>query len=236
MANASSYPIYQAYVENVRDFIAAEIEIRRGINRALKCGKPHTVRIQTKIYALLYSTFAEANFSKLVLTTYGFEQNFIEQILHEDKNLQEKWLTCLDLAFQKFNANKKASEIPNKKQELKRIIQQFVIEPSIIRNKIAHGQLSVALNRKGKDKNSELTNQISNLDVVSITRLFKINKSLVDILEDLVESPNYAHHANYYPKLQNLTAFIETSANWTVASKMAHGNMVKVARNRQPIL
>lgn len=232
MADASSYPVYQAYVENVRDFIAAETEIRRGINRALKCGKLHTVRIQTKIYALLYSTFAEANFSKLVLTPYGFQQSFIEQILHEDKNLQEKWLGCLDLAFQKFNVSKKASEIPNKKQELKRIIQEFIIDPSIIRNKIAHGQFSVALNRKGKDKNSDITNQINNLDIVSITRLFKINQLLVDILEDLIESPDYAHHANYYSKFQSLMAFIEKSANWTIASKMAYGNMRRMAKTR----
>ncbi|MCS4164768.1 hypothetical protein [Sphingobacterium sp. BIGb0116] len=227
MPNPESYLIYQAYVINVRDLTAAETDIKRLINRSLKSGKEHTVLIQTKVYALIYSTFSEASFSKMVLTPYGFEQGFINQILALDLNLslQEKWIKCLDLAFIKFSLNKKGSEVPNKKLELSRIIQKFVIEPSIIRNKIAHGQFSQAINRQGNLVNPELTKKILDLSFVGVMRLFKINRLLVSIIEDLIESPDYFHHSNYYSKFQKLCDFIEKSASWTNSSKLLVNNM-----------
>jgi hypothetical protein len=233
MADANTYPIYQAYVSNVRDFLFAECEVRRTLNRALKSGRINSVKVQTKIYALLYSTFAEANFTKMIFTPYGFDQEFINQILNEQNNLQQKWCQCLDLAFHKFGLSKKGSEVPNKKQELMRIIKSYIIEPSIIRNKIAHGQFTVALNRSGSQVNNDITQQIQDLTFPQIMRLFQINKYLVEIVEDLIESPDYAHHANYYSKFQQLETYIERSKNWSNESKLQHGNMNKKIPTRK---
>lgn len=226
MPDSSTYPFYQAYVTNAKDFLSAEVEIRRTINRAYKTGKPNTAAIQTKVYALLYSTFSEANFMKLILTPYGFEQAFVDQIILES-SVQEKWHKCLELAFLKFTKASKGSDIPNKLQELKRIIQTYIVDPSIIRNKIAHGQLTIAMNSKNTSLNVDLTNKLAVLDYVWIYRLFEINKKLTQIIEDLIESPDKAHYAQYHQKYQELEAFIAKTASWDVSTKMATPGMKK---------
>jgi hypothetical protein len=219
MPDASSYKFYQAYVINVTDFLLAEKDVRRTINRSLKTGKKDTSNIQTKLYALLYSTYSEASFMKMILTPHGFEQIYVTEILKQE-SIQEKWLKCLELAFLKFSKNKKGSEIPNRILELRRIIQKYIVDPSLIRNKIAHGQLTVALNSKNTDLNLSLTHQLSELDFVDVYRWFEINKLLCSIIEDLIESPNIAHYEQYPGKVERLKAFIKKTEEWTIESKL----------------
>ena len=226
MPDAESYKFYQAYVVNLRDFLIAESEVRRTINRSLKRGKRSTALIQTKLYALLYSTYSEACFMKMILTPYGFEQSFINEILKQD-SIQEKWLKCLQLAFLKFSKKIKGSDVPNKTQDLQRIIKKYIVDPSVIRNKIAHGQLTVALNSKNTDLNSVLTTQIEELDFVTIYRWFEINKSLCAIIEDLIESPDIAHYEEYHLKSDQLKTFILKTTSWTIDSKLKTQSMKK---------
>lgn len=227
MPDASTYQHYEAYVQNVQDFLIAEKELKRTINRALKTGKNQTVEIQTKLYALLYSTFSESRFMKVILTPYGFEQYEVDEILRQSSVL-DKWLKCLDLAFRKFNQTKKGSEIPNKKLELSRMIKKYVINPSILRNKIAHGQLTIALNNKNTSLNANITNEIQALDFVEIGKWFEINKSLCDILEELIESPDKGHYRNYYTRFQQLELYILKTKDWTSNTKMQTKKMKKL--------
>ena len=181
MPDSSTLELYKAYTLNVKDFLIAESELKRILNRALKSNKQITLKVQTKVYALLYCTFSEANFMKLILTPYGFNQDFINQII-EQESIQEKWYKCIELAFLEYTKKWKGSEIPNKTQKLKRIILEYVVEPSVIRNKIAHGQLTIALNRKNTAINHIETQKIEELDFVKIYRLFEINKRLTSII------------------------------------------------------
>jgi hypothetical protein len=226
MPEANTYKHYKAYVKNVQDFLIAEKELRRTINLALKTGKPQTVEIQTKLYALLYSTFSESRFMKVILTPSGFEQFEVDEILKQSSVL-EKWNKCLELAFNKFNHNKKGSEIPNKKLELSRIILEYIINPSILRNKIAHGQLTIALNSKNSALNKNITSDIQSLDFVEISKWFVINKSLCDIMEELIESPSKGHYNHYYSRFQQLEAYIEKTKNWNTSSKLSTPKMKK---------
>ncbi|MCZ2474419.1 hypothetical protein G9H61_03120 [Aquirufa ecclesiirivi] len=231
MPHSDTYKFFQAYVTNVRDFLSAETEIRRTINRSLKTGKKLTASVQTKVYALLFSTYSEASFMKMILTPHGFDQPFVDEILRQE-SIQEKWLKCLELAFLKFSKQTKGSEVPNKTIGLKRIIQEFIVEPSVIRNKIAHGQLTIALNSKNTNLNPTITNQLDKLDFVTISRWFEINKQLCAIIEDLIESPDKAHYNYYYSKYQSLEAFIVKTNSWTVETKLNTKSMTKnVIRN-----
>lgn len=226
MPDQTTLPFYKAYVTNVSEFKIAENEIRRIINKALKENKTTTINTQTKLYALLYSTYSEAAFMKMILTPYGFEQEFVNQILAQG-SIQEKWFKCVDLAFNKFSKHKKGSEIPNKSLELKKIINEYIIDPSIIRNKIAHGQISVTLNSKNTSLHIDITNKLNNLDVVYISRLFYINDKLTSIIEDLIESPDKAHYEYYFAKFQDLENYIEKSKNWSILTKMKTKSMSK---------
>jgi hypothetical protein len=219
MPNQDSYKFYQAYVINVRDFVHAETEVRRIINRALKNNKQVTVKVLTKVYALLYSTYSEASFMKMILTPHGFEQEYVDEILKQE-SIQDKWLKCLEISFLKFVKRSKGSEVPNKKLDLEKIIRSYVIDPSILRNKIAHGQLTIALNRMNTNLNPTITDQIKDLDFITVYRWFEINKKLCAIIEDLIESPDKAHYDYYYSKYQTLDAFIKNSSSWTVESKL----------------
>ena len=229
MPDSSTYTFYQAYVTNVKDFQIAESEIRRTINKALKTNKELSIKIYTKVYALLYSTYSESAFMKMILTPYGFDQIHVDEILNQ-KSIKEKWSKCLDLAFIKFSESQKGSEIPNKKLQLKRIIEEYVVNPSVIRNKIAHGQLTIALNKSNTNLNSDLTNEIFLLDFVSINKWFTINKYLTKIIEDLIESPNIAHHNHYYTVYQELENFIKKSSGWSTESKMKRNSMKKLVK------
>ena len=226
MPNPETLEFYSAYVINVRDFILAESEIRRAINRALKENKSETVKVQTKVYALLYSTFSEANFMKMILTPYGFSQAYVEEILKQG-SVTEKWIKCLELAFLMHTKREKGSEVPNKMKELKDMINSFIVDPSLLRNKIAHGQLTIALNRKNTGLNKEATTLLENLDFVTIQRWFKINKQLSSIVEDLIESPDSAHYRFYYPKYLELENYISRSNTWTTETKLTTISMRK---------
>jgi len=226
MPDSNTHDFYKAYVKNVNDFLIAEKEIKRIINRAIKEKKSNTVNIQTKLYALLYSTYSESSFMKMILTPYGFEQKYINEILRQN-SIQEKWYKTVELAFLNFTSYSKGSEVPNKTLELKKIIHQFIISPSVIRNKIAHGQISVALNSSNTSLNKNLTQEIEDLNVVKIFRLFKINKSLISIIEDIIESPQKGHYNNYYKQIQELNDFIRNSENWDLNSKLKTKSMSK---------
>jgi hypothetical protein len=226
MPHPDTYKFFKAYVTNVRDFLLAETEIRRVINRSLKTGKELTVSVQTKVYALLYSTYSEASFMKMILTPHGFDQISVDEILKQE-SIQEKWLKCLQISFTKFSKQTRGSEVPNKMLDLKRIIQKFIVDPSVIRNKIAHGQLTVALNSKNTNLNPTITNKLEKLDLVTIYRWFEINKQLCAIIEDLIESPDKAHHNFYYPKFQSLESFIIKTSTWTIESKLKTKSMTK---------
>jgi len=232
MPNPDTYKFYTAYVTNVQDFLSAETEIRRTINRSLKSGKGLSVKVQTKVYALLYSTFSEANFMKMILTPYGLENIYVEEILKQN-SIQEKWFKCVELAFLKFKNKNKGSEIPNKTLEIKRIIQKFIVDPSIIRNKIAHGQLTVALNSNTTNLNPQITAQLQDIHFVQVYRWFEINKRLCSIIEDLIESPNKAHHHNYYAKFQELEQFVLRTNAWTTETKLNTVSMKKTINRFQ---
>ena len=44
-----------------------------------------------------------------------------------ERNLEEKWLKCVELAFNKLNTTN-LGEIANKKQTLNRLLQAYIIE------------------------------------------------------------------------------------------------------------
>ncbi len=232
MPDKSSLPIYEAYVVNSNDLLRASQTIKRAINRALKEGKKDIVRVQTKVYALIYSMYTEAAFMKLVFTPYGFHQNEIAVILKQ-RNFEDQWKKALQLAFRKQKTrNKLKREQYQKSNDINKIIEQYVNDPRIIRNKIAHGQWKKVLNRDLDKINNILTETVTDLTVVDVFRWFTVIKYLQLIMQDLIDSPDKGHYNNYFKHLQELETFLVTSSKWTVESKLRTQSMLKpVASN-----
>ncbi|MCT4613373.1 MAG: hypothetical protein N4A49_00700 [Marinifilaceae bacterium] len=204
--------IYKSSVKNVKELKSSRRKIKQLINQSIKNKKKDILPILTKNYALLYSSFAETCFLKMIHTPYGFSEEGIQQITSK-RNLEEQWRKCLELAFSVIdNGN---GEFRNKIQTLNRLIQKYIIEPSQIRNKIAHGQWIVAFNSQNTSVNSETTDKISSLDFVKIDILFDVYEKIGQVVEDLIESPTKTHFRDFYLHLAELEDLVTKTTDWT---------------------
>ena len=84
---------------------------------------------------------------------------------------------------------KRGSFKPNAQKKLEEVIDTHVFDPSLLRNKLAHGQWVVALNRENIAVQNDLTGEIAGLDVVKISAWIEGHKLLADLVEHLIESP-----------------------------------------------
>jgi hypothetical protein len=107
------------------------------------------------------------------------------------------------------------------RQRLNRLVAEFVNEPALIRNKIAHGQWVVALNRERTAVNQEVTSRIEDLDIVVLDRWFECAKRLAEIVEALVESPDRHFRAAYWELLTQLETDMDQMSSWTRTSRIA---------------
>lgn len=217
------HPIYKASVENVRALERALKNMKRHINLLIKTNKDDEVETLTKVYTLIYSTWLEANLTKLIYTPEGFNDSEIEQIKAEGK-IEKKWEKALILAFRKFNQTKKNSEIPNKKKKIVSYVKKYIVEPSSIRNKIAHGQWTIALNSENTKINPTLTKELKELDFIKIFKWITISSYIIKIVEDLIKSRkdngNKAHYKDYEQLILDIQDFEKKTESWNDETKV----------------
>jgi hypothetical protein len=221
--------IFQACVKNVRELKKQGTALKRLFNQSVRRNDHSALHALKCLYALLYSSFAEASFLKVIHTPYGFSENEILQI-KEQGNLEKKWIKCLDLAFQKIDSMSNKGEIQNKKLIICRYIERYIVEPSQLRNKIAHGQWEVCLNNENTEVNIATTERIKQLDFVKVDILFLIYDKIGQVVEDLIESPHRTHFRDFYYHITELEELISDTASWTFDSKM---KVLKEASDRQ---
>lgn len=222
MNQNSRLAVYQAQTKNVQEIDKVRKQINRAINDALKRGDKNAVQALTKTMALVFCTWVEANFSKVIHTPYGFSLDEIQQIkkAYKENGVEKGWEKCVELGTLKASKRRNSNYIPNIRLELKKLIQKYIVEPSLLRNKIAHGQWTVALNRENTAENKELTNSLSALDIVIISKWFKVHEHISQIVENLIESPDKAFHRDYWIELTELKEFIAKTENWSLEQKI----------------
>jgi hypothetical protein len=222
MDRAGQLVVFRAQTENVRGLDSAWKQLRIKINRDLVHDKAVSATDLTKSLALVFCAWSEANFSKLIHTPHGFELDEIKQIKSESsRDIVRGWEKCLDLGLSKVSSGRRSNYIPNIKQSVARIIQEYVHEPRLLRNKIAHGQWVVALNRANIAKNVELTTQVNAIDIVILSRWRDAYVGLSNIIESLIESPTRTFHRDYWIETTRLVERLDETASWTLASKVA---------------
>jgi len=213
--------IFQAQVENVRELERAWKHINRDVNAAYRNNQEAAVNYETKILAFVYCALAEAIFSKLIHQPHAFDESEIAQITTNTKDygVRAGWHKAVELALLRVDAGN-PGYLNNVTQTINRFIEEFIFDPSVLRNKIAHGQWVYALNRNNSAVNQELTSEISNIDVVELYRRKEALTTLRSIMEDLIKSPNRAHHRDYWQHIVNLTQKHEEMKRWTVEEKV----------------
>jgi hypothetical protein len=215
--------IFRAQTANVRELEIAWKHINRQINSLILQKQHKSVEITTKLLALIYCAFAEALFSKLLHTPYGLELEEIHQIKEAASHAGVKsgWLKCAELAIRRIDGAK-SNHAHNVKKKLGTLIERYIFDPSLIRNKLAHGQWSVALNSANISVNDQLTKEIREHSVIELYRRKYALEQLALILEDIIESPNKAHRRDYWTHLTKLEDKHAEMDGWTLENKIAH--------------
>jgi hypothetical protein len=220
MTDEEIYELYVLQSKNVRRLKQVQTNLVKDINFYLKKNNDFQVEIKSKLLALLYCTLSEAQFIQIVHTPDGFTSAEIEIIKAAKKNnIEDGWTTMIDLAMDKVGEWRIIADLEARRNSLHKIISDFVTTPSILRNKIAHGQWEFALNRENTKENKDLTTDLNNLDVVMITKWFDVHQFLGLIIRDLIQSPKKGFHNNYWTNLTNLEQYLLTSSSWTLATK-----------------
>lgn len=214
--------VFRAQTKNVRELRHAWKRVNRQINDLLVRKDFKAVEVNTKILALIYCAHAEVVFSKLIHTPYGLALSEIEQIgeITRVNGIKFGWIKCAELAISHVEGAKR-NHRPNVLQRLTTMIEEFIYDPSLIRNKLAHGQWCVALNATNTAVNNDLTTEMAAFTVVDFYRRWYSLEHLAAILEDVIESPNRAHRRDYYQRLTDLEAKQHEMSTWTLEHKIA---------------
>lgn len=212
--------LYEIQTHNVRELNKAWKETTRLINESYRLKNTRAAALQTKLLALLFSAYVEAIFSKLIHTPYALSETEIDGLKAKFKNNSfDGWKRCLNTMVAKI-ASKNESEKDTIRTEVSDILTTYIKKPTELRNRLAHGQWSIALNSNNTHKNAELTDKIDELDVVRL-EIYKKSFDLVAlIMEDLVESPNKAHIEQYSFRLAKFNSQQAKMAQWTLEARL----------------
>lgn len=213
--------VFNAQTINVRELEKAWAHTNRQINALILQKNAKGIEISTKFLALVYCALAESLFSKLIHTPYGLSIIEIDQVKASANRFGVKagWIKCAELAM-KHVGGAKSNHGHNVLQKLSSMIEQYIFDPSQIRNKLAHGQWSVALNRENTAINQQITDEIEAHCVVELYRRKHALEKLAAIIEDIIESPNKAHHRDYWVHLTEFEKAQKTLSTWTYNKKV----------------
>lgn len=217
MDSNAKLAVFKAQVENVRSLDSAIKQVKRAINAELRSNNQAAVDSFTKIYVLLFCSWAEANFSKVIHTPHAFNSDELAQIkiVKDQLGISEGWKKCVELGARHLEM-KQGSFKPNALKLLNETIGSYVFDPSLIRNKLIHGQWKIALNRRNDNENPDYTKKILDLHTIKITGWYECHKLLASLVEVLAESPRKAFVRDWYSDTITLKEKMQESDNKTI--------------------
>jgi len=225
---------------NVQELRQAIEFLIKDIHEAKRKNRSYDVKIKTKLLAMTYSAWSEAQFIQIIYTPNALTTEQLNSLL-KDSGIFNRWKQLLKYAFskiKKFNKTEciekvkelkqnylnnqinechqyykqKNIELKEKKNVLTQYLEDYVEKQSNIRNKIAHGQWKVALDKDNKNKNDDLTNELDNLNIFSIKKELKVHTILGKIIRDLIQSPYNSFNDKYEGYIRELETFLENDA------------------------
>jgi len=221
MLDSDRNDVFAAQTINVRALEQAWKHINKAINAAYSGGDSAAAEIHTKLLAQVYCAYAEAVFSKVIHTPNGLSIDEIAQVKSKGKSdIVQAWKKCIELSLRRVNG-KSTGDIANTRQRIESLIDSYIYDPSLLRNKIAHGQWKIALNSTNTKVNVALTGKLQSITVVDLYRHKEAFQSLYRIVEDIIESPNKAHRRDYWVHITQFETSQQEMANWTVQNKIS---------------
>jgi hypothetical protein len=212
--------IFKAQTANVRELNSAWSHLKRSINRDLVKNNQKSLHVHTRLLALTYCAWTEALFSKLIHTPHSLSLVDISQIKVETKanGVTAGWKKCVQLALKNMDGAKDGLKA-NVAKAISKLIKEYIEEPSILRNKIAHGQVVEALNKNNTNINPSITSKLKELNIVTLDRHKFACQGLSDIVENIIESPRKAAIRDYWPLTVKIQRHLEETRNFTIEQK-----------------
>jgi hypothetical protein len=222
MSKTTPSPVYEAQVKNVRKIESSRRILKKHINDCLFRQHKAEADVLTSLYVLLYCTWYEAQFLKLLYTPYGFSGDEIAQVLDKKKysTIEEKWNKLLSLAIQKVSGWDKSSELPNHLQTIKRYFEEYVIDKALLRNKFAHGQWVEALNSGNNKVNKEVTVKLRSITIVDVDIWFFVTGKLVEVMQMMIATPTKHYRRFYYTLFTEIEDYLERTKAYSVSKKV----------------
>ena len=222
MTRTEIYELYVLQSKNVRQLKKVQANLNKDINFYINKNDNFQIELKTKLLALLYSTLSEAQFIQFIHTPDGYTSTEISEIKSaKNRNLEEGWRELIDKAMSKVGDWSNNPDLLNRRNSIIDIVKEFIVKPSILRNKIAHGQWQIALNRENTNKNEELTEKLETLNVVIVSKWFDIHQFMGLIIRDLIQSPSKGFHNNYWTNLIKLEQYLNDTNDRTFETKRA---------------
>jgi hypothetical protein len=221
MTNEEILELYKLQSCNVRKLNQVKDSLIKDINFYLRKSDDFQVEVKTKLLAILYVAWSEAQFIQIVYTPSAFSPSEIDEIKKRKKNhgLAKGWKKMVHLALKKVGKWSKNSDWQNRRKRLGEIIENYINSPTVLRNKVAHGQWFHALNTDNTAENIDLTKKLAELDFVELDKYFEVHKYLGLIIRELVQSPKKGFHQNYWVHMTALEEYVDKTRNWNIESK-----------------
>lgn len=221
MTNEEILELYELQSCNVRKLDKVKNSLIKDINFYLRKSDDFQVEVKTKLLAILYVAWSEAQFIQIVYTPSAFSPSEIYDIkkIKNNNGLAKGWEKMVDLALQKVGKWSKNSDLHNRRKKLFEIIKNYIESPSVLRNKVAHGQWFHALNTDNTAENIHLTKKLAELDSVELAKQFEVHQRLGSIIRDLVQSPKIGFHQNYWVHMTDLEEYLHKTRDWNIESK-----------------
>jgi hypothetical protein len=219
MDAATRRAIFDAQAANVRSLEAARKQLQRAINDALRSNDDAMAAVQTKLLGLLFCAWAEANFLKMIHMHSRLPLAEIQQIKEQwaKFGITEGWDKCIELGLKHVPGT--AGYRANVRRLLTKVVDEYVKGPSLLRNKIAHGQWTFALNRSNTAVNNSISTEMRALTCIQIDTWFECHKRLAMMIENLVGSPIRTFSRDFYFHLTCLQQHLAETASWSIETK-----------------
>jgi len=213
--------VLNSFNDQISDFKIQYLEKKELLNSKYKNDKIQQLETFSKYLLLTYCTWSEASFIKLKHTPHGLTLD--DRFQNYGKDIETKWKTLIDKIIDRI-PNIYAGDISQMKHELKQISENYIVNNSYIRNKIAHGQWEEALNSDNNDINIISSQELSFVDVVKIDSTFEIHHLFLDILENISEAniPEdliIKKNNSYIMLKQKLDELIQLRQSWDIKSR-----------------
>lgn len=209
--------IFSAQTENVRELEKSWRQINLAINNSLVTNNAEALKLNTRFLGLLFCAYCEAQFSKLIHTPNQFSSSQIQQIKSQ-RSVVDSWKKCIVLAVSRVEASS-SNHKPNLIKKLNSLIDNYIAEPSLIRNKIAHGQWVRTLNVTNTKETPDFSIKIRGINSIDYIRFKSAVNHIYRIIEDIVKSPNKTHHRDYWTHVSKFEETQRLMMSWTIEDK-----------------